>query len=176
MQDIIYDVAISVDGFIAGPKADISRFAHSGPLVDAYLDRLPSYAAVLMGRGTYQFGLDMGLPPGANPYPIARAIVLSDSLQLPGDSAVEHWRGDPRSRLTTLRQTANAPIYLCGGGALAGYLLRHGLVQRLRLKRNPILLGTGTALFGPDKPARILAPVTTLAHPDGTIFQKLRIM
>jgi hypothetical protein len=30
MQPIVYDVAVSIDGFIAGPDSDISRFAEGG--------------------------------------------------------------------------------------------------------------------------------------------------
>ena len=31
MPTIIYDVAVSIDGYISGPSGDISRFAHDGP-------------------------------------------------------------------------------------------------------------------------------------------------
>ena len=34
MHPIIYDVAVSLDGFIAGVSGDISKFAHEGPVVD----------------------------------------------------------------------------------------------------------------------------------------------
>lgn len=176
MQDIIYDVAVSADGYIAGPSLDVSRFPHTGPIVEAYTARLPGYAAVLMGRGTYQFGLDMGLPEGTNPYPISQAIVLSDSLSLPKGSAVAQWRGDPTQRLTALRQTAPGPIYLCGGGKLAGWMLTRGLIQRLRLKRAPILLGAGTPLFQNLCGAPQTEVTQNTPYPDGTLYQELRIL
>jgi dihydrofolate reductase len=176
MQDIIYDVAVSVDGYISGPSQDIARFPHTGPIVDTYLARLPSYAAVIMGRGTYQFGLDMGMPPGSNPYPIPRAIVISDSLCLPETSAVEQWRGDPTARVKALRANASGPIYLCGGGALAAWMLERGLIARLRLKRAPILLGAGTRLFERPACAPLTEHVQTVPYPDGTFYQELRIL
>ena len=35
MQPIIYDVAVSIDGYIAGPEGDISQFPESGDIVEA---------------------------------------------------------------------------------------------------------------------------------------------
>ena len=91
MHPIIYDVAVSADGFIAGPSADVSAFPHTGPIVDDYLTRLATYSTALMGRATYEFGLAHGLPPGANPYPHMCTIVVSSTLTQPGD-AIEIWR------------------------------------------------------------------------------------
>lgn len=68
MQPIIYDVAVSIDGYISGPGGDISKFAHEGPVVDDYFARLGQYAVAIMGRHTYEFGYRFGLEPGANPY------------------------------------------------------------------------------------------------------------
>lgn len=34
MHPIIYDVAVSIDGFIAGPSEDVSQFPHSGKIVE----------------------------------------------------------------------------------------------------------------------------------------------
>ena len=39
-------------------------------------------------------------------------------------------------------------IYLCGGGIFAGWLLDHELIDVLKLKLNPVILGGGTRLFG----------------------------
>ena len=60
MQPIIYDVAVSIDGYIAGPGGDISAFPASGRLVDDYLERLADYRTVIMGRDTYEFGYRFG--------------------------------------------------------------------------------------------------------------------
>ncbi|MEM9360868.1 MAG: deaminase, partial [Pseudomonadota bacterium] len=69
MQPIVYDIAISLDGFIAGPGGDISQFDSGGPVVRDYEERLQAYAAAIMGRQTYEFGYQYGLRPGQNPYP-----------------------------------------------------------------------------------------------------------
>ena len=57
MQPLYYDV----DGYIAGANEDVSRFPHTGPIVDAYLERMSTYAVAVMGAETYQYGLQHGL-------------------------------------------------------------------------------------------------------------------
>ncbi|WP_437917365.1 dihydrofolate reductase family protein [Sorangium sp. So ce302] len=39
-------------------------------------------------------------------------------------------------------------MYLCGGGAFAGFLLDNDLIDQLVLKVNPIVFGHGVRLFG----------------------------
>ena len=43
MPSILYDVAVSADGFISGAGGDVSDFPHEGPVVEDYLDRLKGY-------------------------------------------------------------------------------------------------------------------------------------
>lgn len=50
MQPIIYDVAVSADGFIAGASQDVSLFPFQGSIVDDYMARLATYSHCIMGR------------------------------------------------------------------------------------------------------------------------------
>lgn len=54
MQPLIYDVAVSIDGYIGGPDGDISQFAQDGAVVDDYTARLglETCATAIMGRAT----------------------------------------------------------------------------------------------------------------------------
>ena len=148
MHPIVYDVAVSLDGFISGPDGDVSRFAHEGPVVDDYTARLATYSTAIMGRATYEFGYRFGLEPGQNPYALMTTHVFSDTLQLPKDSEVIGQPRVTRAAIARVKQDATGPIYLCGGGAFAGILLDLGLIDLVRLKRAPVVLGGGVALFG----------------------------
>ena len=86
MGHLVYDVAASLDGYISGPDADISRFPPEGDHVDAYLERLARYGSVVMGRHTYEFGYAYGLEPGRRAYPHMEHVVFSRSIALPDDS------------------------------------------------------------------------------------------
>ena len=147
MPHIIYDVAVSIDGFIAGPAADISKFAHEGPVVEHYYSRLEGYAAAIMGRQTYEFGYRFGLTPGANPYPHMDTYVFSRSMTLPADSDVHLITEATGNRLRRLKAEASGPVYLVGGGHFASAVLADGLLDQIVLKRAPIIYGTGTPLF-----------------------------
>ena len=171
MQPIIYDVAVSADGFIAGPGGAVDGFPHEGAIVADYRDRLSGYAVALMGRLTYEFGYRYGLRPGDNPYPHMRSIVVSAGLTLPGDAAPEIWRDLDAGRLDRLRREAPGPIYLCGGGRLAAALLALGAIDRIRLKRAPILLGGGTPLFDGPGPRPALHLLDERNHGGGLLFQ-----
>ncbi|MFV2054116.1 hypothetical protein [Aliiroseovarius sp. YM-037] len=49
MQSIIYDVAVSIDGYISGPDGDIEKFPHQGQVVEDYFARMETYACAIMG-------------------------------------------------------------------------------------------------------------------------------
>lgn len=179
MQPLIYDVAVSIDGFIAGPVLggypDVSRFPHTGQIVEDYKKRLATYALALMGKATYEFGYAFGLPPGANPYPAMRSFVISQSIDLPAASDVEVIDADALTTIRALKAEAPGPIYLCGGGILAGSLLSAGLVDRLRLKRAPILLGQGVPLFAGIIDAPALTLVEEKQYGNGALYQEYGI-
>lgn len=179
MQPLIYDVAVSIDGFIAGPVVgaypDVSRFPHEGAIVDDYKARLSTYATALMGRATYEFGYGFGLPAGANPYPTMRSIVISQSIDLPDNADVEVIREDAIGPVRDLKAQAAGPLYLCGGGVLAGSLLAANLIDRLRLKRAPTVLGTGVPLFSGIDGAPALTLVDERRHDNGAVYQEYAV-
>ncbi|MEO0912848.1 MAG: deaminase, partial [Pseudomonadota bacterium] len=104
MQPVIYDVAVSADGFICGADGDISLFPHEGAVVEDYRARLAGYAHCLMGRATYEFGYAYGLEPGANPYPWMEATVFSRSLDLPETAEVRLVREDALAAVDAIRR------------------------------------------------------------------------
>ena len=171
MQPIIYDVAVSIDGYIAGPEGDISQFPESGDIVEAYLARLSGYAVAIMGRHTYEFGYRYGLKPGENPYSAMTTWVFSRSLVLPCASEVTVQRALNVELISTLKATADGPIYLCGGGEFAGSLLSMGLIDELRLKRAPVVLGKGIPLFDSSDFLPQLRHVESRCYDDGGVFQ-----
>jgi dihydrofolate reductase len=148
MRKIVYYVAVSVDGFIAGPEDNIEGFAGEGSGVQQYLDDLKTFDTVIMGRRTYEFGYKFGLQPGQSPYPHMKNYIFSKTLQL--DKAAENVVVclPDISIIKKLKTQAGTDIYLCGGGEFAGWLLDNGLIDILKIKLNPLVLGNGISLFG----------------------------
>jgi dihydrofolate reductase len=144
MQPIVYHVATSVDGFIAGPGGTVDRFSSAGDHVEDYLRDVASYSAAVMGRKTYQFGVDHGV---TDPYPQLETYVFSRSLQRSPHPHVTLVSGEVTPVLERLRAGDGKGIYLVGGGILAKQALAAGLIDELVLKLNPLLLGDGVPLF-----------------------------
>lgn len=140
MRKLSYYVATSVDGFIAREDGSFDCFPGEGAHVQAYLDSLAGYGAVVMGRRTYQVGIDMGV---TNPYPHMKTYVFSRSLSESPDPAVTLVSGDPAPVVRALKEEEGKPIYLCGGADLAAQLFAAGLVDEVVLKLNPLVLGEG---------------------------------
>lgn len=171
MHPIIYDVAVSLDGFISGPDQDISRFAHDGPVVDDYNSRMAGYTTAIMGRATYEFAYQFGLQAGQNPYPHMRTLVFSKTMNCPENSDIEVVRAGPEQILKDLKQNTNGPIYLCGGGAFAGSLLEVGLIDRVLFKRAPIVLGSGVRVFGDQNHPQQLTRQNTKSYDNGYLLE-----
>lgn len=153
MRKIIYYIAASLDGYIAGPNDEVDRFIAGGDAVEHYLNDLQTFDTVIMGRRTYEFGYDYGLQPGAPPYPHMEHYIFSETLQFDRQHERVHVVGRDLDVVRKLKESEGTDIYLCGGGQFAGWLLDHQLIDVLKVKLNPILLGGGIPMFGESKTA-----------------------
>lgn len=151
MSKIIYYVASSLDGYISGPQDDVSQFVFEGAGVDRYQADLLTFQTVIMGRRTYEFGYQFGLVPGQPAYPHMEHYIFSNSMQLDELAPSVHIVQPTLEQVSAIKAGASTDIYLCGGGQFAGWLLEHNLIDQLKVKLNPIILGDGIRLFGNSK-------------------------
>jgi dihydrofolate reductase len=175
MRKIVYYVATSLDGFICGENEDISGFVAGGNGVEKYLTDLVGFDTVIMGRKTYEFGYRFGLQPGQPAYPHMRHYIFSNTLQF--KSRADQITVLPLSieNIDAIQNSTGSDIYMCGGGQLAGWLLEHERIDNLKLKLNPLILGTGVRLFGNSK-KRIATELTdTKEYENGLQIMSYRI-
>lgn len=175
MRKIVYYVAISLDGFIAGPNGDISGFAHKGSGVDQYLKDLQGFDTVIMGRKTYEFGYQYGLQPGQPAYSHMDHYIFSNSLTFDQPHEKVHIGPPDITTVRQLKEGQGADIYLCGGGTLAGWLLEHKMIDLLKIKLNPLVLGQGTHLFGNSRNQHQLELKETKRFDEGLQIMTYRI-
>jgi len=175
MHPIVYDVAVSLDGFICGPDGDVSQFAHDGEVVEDYNRRLSTYATAIMGRSTYEFGYKFGLVAGQNPYPHLETIVFSTKMEVPKESKVVFQRDISDGQISDIAAASDGPIYLCGGGDFAGSLLMRGMIDRIVLKRAPIVLGGGVSLFGQRQNKAQIRRVSTKTYDNGYVLEEFTL-
>lgn len=148
MRNIVYYVAISLDGYISGVDGNIEGFISEGNGVDRYISDLKEYDTVIMGRNTYEFGYRFGLKPGQAAYPHMQHYIFSESLEFQDKMDNVHIKKIDINEIHKLRKEEGTDIYLCGGGQFAGWLLEQGQIQYLKVKLNPMVLGQGIRLFG----------------------------
>ncbi|GAA4901139.1 dihydrofolate reductase family protein [Streptomyces coeruleoprunus] len=165
MRKLTYYIACSIDGFIGDPEGDAtSMFAFVNEeflefVKTEYPEMLPTqgrrmmgiddlenrrFDTVVQGRGSYQLGLDAGLP---SPYNHLREIVASRTLEESPHPNVELVSGDLVARIRELKaEDSPYGIYLCGGSTIAGQLLDE--IDELVIKTYPQVYGSGMPMFG----------------------------
>ena len=143
--EVVYLVAASLDGFIARPDGSFDRFVWDDALVEDFMADIASFGAVVMGRRTYDVGLAEGK---TSPYPGRLQLVASRTMTASPDADVELVRDDLVGRVRRLRDEVAAPVWICGGGEIAGQLAAAGLIDRVVVKSNPVVFGEGIPLFG----------------------------
>lgn len=87
------------------------------------------------------------MKPGELPYGDRPHHVFSRSIELPERPNLHIERGDGLEAIDRIKRDSAGPVYLCGGGKFAGFLARHGRIDRLRLKLAPLIYGEGIPLF-----------------------------
>ncbi len=141
-----YYVATSVDGFIAAEDGSFDMFTPDDRQLSLFLERIRSaYDAVVMGRVTFDVGRAQGV---LDPYPWLDTHVISSTLDPAEVPEITVHDRAPADVVGALRDTEGGTIWVCGGGLVAGELLRAGLLDRVVLKRYPVVLGRGIPLFG----------------------------
>ena len=189
MRELVYYAAVSIDGFIAGPAGEFDAFPiegdHMQHLNTRFADAVPTHIAdalgierdgatfdtVVMGWNTYA----VGLPFAPSPYRHLRQFVFSRSrteADIPGEHPNLTLTGDdPVEVVRRLKAEPGASIWLCGGGALATVLADE--IDRLVLKRNPLIFGDGIPLFAPGAyHPRSFQEVGTTAFESGVVVSE----
>ena len=173
MRTLKYVVATSLDGKIAREDGSFDCFAAVGDEhVPDYLESIRSFDTVLMGRRTYEVGLNAGV---TDPYPGLASFVFSSSIGESPDDRVRIISEAPSSFVRELKQQAGGDIYLCGGAQLAATLLAEGLIDEIILKLNPLLIGAGISLFASVEQPTLLELVNTKVYGNGVLLLTYRV-
>jgi dihydrofolate reductase len=142
---IRYGVAMSLDGFIAGPKGEADWIAMD-PEVN-FAEIWAQFDTLLMGRRTYEAAvarLGKASMKGMRVVVVSRTLRGEDHLDVTVISEL-----DP-TRLQSLRTQSSKDIWLMGGGELFRSLLDIEQVDTVEVSVVPVLLSTGVPLLPPS--------------------------
>ncbi|MGH7961355.1 MAG: dihydrofolate reductase family protein [Candidatus Binatia bacterium] len=164
MRRVRYSEAMSLDGYIAGPKGE-SDWIVMDPDID-FGALMGAFDTVLLGRKTYEATRQQGRGGGM---PGMRAYVFSRTLR-PADCPGVTLSDKPKETLTALKTGAGKDIWLFGGGSLFRSLLALGLVDSVEVAIIPVLLGGGLPLLPhPAKLARLKLVKHRVYEKTGTV-------
>ena len=138
MRRIRYQVASSLDGYIAGPQGDYGWII-ADPDID-FAAHFQEFDTLLMGRRTFEM-----LPRGSSAE--QRVIVVSRTLDPAQHRGVTIINDGLQDALSELREEPGKDIWLFGGGETFRSLLRINQVDTVELAIIPVLLGGGVPLL-----------------------------
>lgn len=154
-----YQVAVSLDGFIAGPNGE-----HDWIVMDPTIDfaaMFKEFDTAVMGRKTYDVLTAQG---GHGALPGLEVVVFSRTLPPATHPGVRILNDDPRDVVTALKAKPGRDIWLYGGGDFFRSLLKAGLVDTVEVAVVPVLLGSGVPLLPPGAATKLkLADQKTLS-------------
>jgi len=141
MARIRYAVAMSLDGYVAGPKGE-SDWIAIDPEVD-FAAMFKDFDTILVGRRTFETMAQAG----NTAIPGMKTIVFSRTLQPAKHPEVTVVAENQTEVLKSLRRKPGKDIWLFGGSSLFGSLLKEGFVDTVEVSVIPILLGGGIPLL-----------------------------
>ncbi|MFJ8584683.1 dihydrofolate reductase family protein [Streptomyces sp. NPDC093595] len=194
MRKLVYYVAVSLDGRIAGPGGEFDFFpsgdaqqsaAYSAWVNALYPETVPTayraaagladapnrhFDTVVMGLGTYRDPLGRGI---TSPYAHLRQYVVSSTLGPGADPAVTVVPGDPVALVRGLKREEGTglDVWLCGGGRLAGALLSE--IDELVVKSYPVVAGAGIPAFDGAFDPTAFEVAERTAFPSGVALTRL---
>src|ERR671910_2841835 len=174
MGKIVISENVSLDGVIQDPAGDegyerggwVSRIAALPELAKVTLDEALGSEALLLGRRSYEWfaarwpSRSGALADRLNTLP---KYVVSSTLENPDWNNSIVLKGDSVNEVSRLKQQLNGEINVPASFPLVHTLIEHDLVDELRLKIFPVVLGAGERLFGETgdkKPMRLVATQT----------------
>jgi len=190
MGKIVVSENVTLDGVIQDPAGDegfrvggwVGLIKNSPQLNKLALDEALGAEAMLLGRRSYEWfaarwpSRSGELADRLNSLP---KYVVSSTLKEPKWNNSTVLKGDVLNEVATLTQELNGEIVVPASFQLVRMLMEHDLIDELRLKIFPVVLGAGERLFGETsgkKPMRLLDTETLEGGITYLTYQPIRWM
>jgi dihydrofolate reductase len=154
---LIYSMSVSVDGFIADREGAFGWSAPSEELFRFHLEQVRELGGSLLGRRLYETMLVWETDPSLRDDELGAAFadVWCALPKVVFSSTLDSVRGNARLAEASLAEEVAAALEATdkdveiGGAGLAAAAVELGLVDELRLFRNPVVVGGGTPFLPP---------------------------
>lgn len=170
MRRIRYQVACSLDGYIAAPNGEYD-WIPMDPDID-FASMFAQYDTLLMGRATYEV-----IKQSGEQYPGMKVIVFSRTLRPEDHPGVTIVNGNIEEYIEDLRALPGKDIWLFGGGRLFQTFFDFGLVDTVEPAILPVILGDGIPMFpSPSVRGSLRLTGHRIFEKTGTIFVEYEVV
>lgn len=165
-----YQVACSLDGYIAGPKGEYDWI-----IMDPDIDfggLFAQFDTFLMGRATYELMMANG-----EQYPGKEVVVFSRTLRQEDHPGVTIVADGIKEKVGALRAQPGQDIWLYGGGKLFHALMELDCVDTIEPAIIPVIIGEGIPMY-PQASARHSLKLTghRVYEKSGTVFLEYEVV
>ena len=164
MRRVRYQVAASLDGYIAGPNGEYDWIPDE-PTYD-FGKFFSEVDTVLMGRHSFEPLSSVGARYLAGKDIVVISTTL-DPASAPGVTIVSR---DVEDFVAELKKKDGRDIWLFGGGILFRSLLAAGLVDTVEVAVMPVLLGRGVPLLPEGDAGATLRKVRAEEYPEAAVL------
>ena len=147
MKRIRFSAAVSLDGYIAGPRGEADWIVPD-PEVD-FRALMAQFDTLLVGRRTFEAMVQAK----RTTMPGIRTVVVSTTLRQVDYPEVTIIGEAVEEAVRAFRADSRKDVWLFGGAELFWRLLQAGLVDSVEVAIEPVLLGSGIPLL-PATPRR----------------------
>jgi dihydrofolate reductase len=181
MGKIVISENVTLDGVVQDPAGDegfrvggwVGLIKDRPQLNTLALDEALGTEALLLGRRSYEWFAERWpsrsgeLADRLNSLP---KYVVSSTLEDPAWNNSTVLEGDVVDEVSKLKQELDGEIVVPGSFQLVHTLVEHDLVDELRLKVFPVVLGAGERLFGETSDKKPMRLVDTQAVEGDVVF------
>jgi dihydrofolate reductase len=179
---LIYSMGVSVDGFIADRAGGFGWTVPSDEQFRFHITQIRELGGYLLGRRLYETMLVWETDPSMrdNELGAAFADVWCDIPKVVFSRTLDSVQGNARLAEASVAEEAAAALeatdkdVAIGGAGLAAAGVELGLVDELRMFRNPVVVGGGTPFLPPVTVDVPLELIETRTFGSRVIFERYR--
>ena len=165
MRNVILNLAVTLDGYIAGPNGEYDWCLTDQDYgLSEFFKRIDS---IFVGRKSYEMSL--GMEEGISGFPKFKEYVFSRTLNSVKEGATLV-KGNTLDEVTKIKNEPGKDIWLFGGADLTSSLMNLGLVDEIGMAVHPIILGAGKPLFSSIKERIHLNLADTKSYSTGLVY------
>lgn len=165
MRKTVLFIAVSLDGYIAGPKGELDWLSIAEGDKYGYRAFDKSVDTTIMAGRTYRDVLGFGMPV----YPDKTNYILTHKKRKNEPENFIFFKDSVTGLIKKLKRRKGKDIFIVGGSAIIYPLIEANLIDEYRIFTLPIMLGAGVPLF-PKQKKRIQLTLTNIKkYPSGMV-------